>query len=796
MTFFRTSFGARWAEFGLGAAALTVTVAVSYAIFRIVAGIGGSAATLDPSARAVLVSGAFPSVLRDYVGAGGPFDLMAVLDVGGVRYRTATSSGWALCLEVSPSLFSIVTTRPVLGRMFVAQDEESVDGVAIVSERFWNSRLRAADGTIGQTMMVQSVPHRIVGVVSRDLDALAGADVVIAKRRIIPGTLVDNSAAESVNVDGALLRLQQGVGPEAALRTLKVGGAADKRLGVQLNVIPLGDALQTQFRGLKGVLSAGAVLVIICGWSTITLLHVGFLRSNLKQIAVQVALGATLRALLVPYLRQWLVLAAVSSASAIFLYSAILSSLRAAFPRFGHFLTVDDTTWRSGLPAIEMAIVGSLAGFLFCSFLVARVRRVHLPLILNDGDASFPVFGRLSGQRLSMAMQIGCGVALFGISVMLCRASLAELSRERGFEPNNLVAFDLAQPMAPFSQGVSSTEAPADRQRRFDAYQYRMTSFYQDSIDNLRGMPQVDAVAFTSRLPMSRLGSSGQFTDAGNVRHGLLVDVIEVTGDFFAAAGAVVVKGVALTSSASAAEEWTIVVSESVAQKYWADQNPIGQLLKINRGRPRRVVGVVRRIDVLGLGADFPGQTFVPSSQPVYFVRPDLTAIIRLRTDARVSLTDIQARIDTVRPGTEVYGVRTGRDLLDEALGPLFARTLLSIALALAMMLLSCLGVSAAVRQWIIDRRREMQIRVVLGATPVRLAVRTVGLTLAVLAAGVIVGLSLTLGAARVLESKLIGVTISFIDVLPGVGLAILIVLVVSLYGAARAVSNLLVQRN
>jgi hypothetical protein len=161
-----------------------------------------------------------------------------------------------------------------------------------------------------------------------------------------------------------------------------------------------------------------------------------------------------------------------------------------------------------------------------------------------------------------------------------------------------------------------------------------------------------------------------------------------------------------------------------------------------------------------------------------------------------MSLADLQARIDTVRPGIQVYGTRTGSDLLYDAIGPLFARTLLSIVLAGAMMLLSCLAVSGSVRQWIAERRREMQIRVVLGATPMRLVVHTVSLTLGVFAAGVILGLSLTLAAARVIESRLIGVNISLADVMPGIGVATLIVLVVSLGGAARAVSKLLVERN
>jgi len=111
------------------------------------------------------------------------------------------------------------------------------------------------------------------------------------------------------------------------------------------------------------------------------------------------------------------------------------------------------------------------------------------------------------------------------------------------------------------------------------------------------------------------------------------------------------------------------------------------------------------------------------------------------------------------------------------------------------MLVLSCLGMVGAVRQWMLDRNQEMQIRVILGATPATLARRTVWQASGVLFAGIAIGLLIAFWGARVIGTGLVGARFTVLDVLPGVAIAVMIVVSISYLGAMSAASNLRVTR-
>jgi len=785
----------RQLEFIVAPIALTLTIGMTSAAWRLASAVDQSALTIDPAKRAVLVTGVFPNALAAFVGPERPFEAMARVDVGRARYRAGTLAGRVVCLETTASLFSIVAVRPIAGRTFRREDEASAEGIALLTDAFSRSRFGQAQNALGHLLSIQDTPHRVVGVIGSDLDVFGGAEIVIVKRQMIPAQIVDSSTAEDLTISGVLMRLHDGVSAAMAFHVLKIAGVADRRLGVALSVTELVEALRGQFGSLQTVLRAGVCLLTACGLSTIMLLCAGSVHVKSRQVALQLALGARLRHILGPHLKEGIRLAAISCAAGLIVGAEIPKIVALAFPQFGHFVPVgiDPRAWSMIAVAGAVACMGSVAAVSVWPIAAWRSRGTELTRLLNNAEPRSGLLGAMSGQRGWMAIQIGCSVALFGCAVVFCRISLNEWMRDRGFKPDRLLVFDLAQPADNVVQSIPSS--PAERQMRRSQYESRTNLFYSDILNGLSSLPGLAAVAATSRVPMSQIGSSGQFVDGGNARRGLLADVIEVAGDFFGAIGVQVKHGKPFDERATAETEWCAVVTESVAQRLWAETNPIGQALRINRGRPRTVVATIHRMDVTGLGRDFPGQVFVPSQQPVYFARNDLSVVLRLNPGARIAAGDLRKVIDRASPGTLIHGLRPGRELLTTALRPLLAQTALSITLTAVMLVLSCLGMVGAVRQWMLDRNQEMQIRVILGATPATLARRTVWQASGVLFAGIAIGLLIAFWGARVIGTGLVGARFTVLDVLPGVAIAVMIVVSISYLGAMSAASNLRVTR-
>jgi hypothetical protein len=319
--------------------------------------------------------------------------------------------------------------------------------------------------------------------------------------------------------------------------------------------------------------------------------------------------------------------------------------------------------------------------------------------------------------------------------------------------------------------------------------------FYADTLNSLKTLAQVQAVGFTSRVPLSHIGASGQSIDAGDAKKAMLADVIEVGGNYYQAIGASFLSGKAPPESTSLTDEWIVVVTDSVARRLWPNGDAVGQTLRINRGRTRRVVGIVRPLEVTGLGSDFPGQIFVPHTQPVFFIRDDLSILMRLRRGTSVSLREIQSRLDSVDRGAIVERTRSGSELLSVALRPLVSQTLLTVALGVAMLLLSCVGVFGSVRQWLSVRQKEMRIRVMLGATPAVLVARTLWNAASLLAGGALIGVLLAFWTVHLVGTGVLRVELAFADIVPGLTGAVLIVLVVSYIGASRVALDLMERR-
>jgi putative ABC transport system permease protein len=651
---------------------------------------------------------------------------------------------------VTAAYFDVLGLAAERGRVFDRDlDRPGGHAVVVVSYRLWQQRYAGDEGTIGRTIVFNGAPRTIIGVMSRRLDEI-GEDADWWAPLALPESQRTNLGAGYLDVVG---RVAPGTARDAAQSEL---AAVARSIGAKsqdgsirgVRVVPFGERTTGAHRSTL-VLLFGAVLVlfaIACANVANLLLADGISRRG--EMAVRASLGAT-RGRLAGQIAMEILLVAACAAGlglvlAQWLTDALIATLPADVPRLA-LVRIDA---RTALFATLAGLGAALAGGVFPAL---RGSRVDVLDALRAQRASTGGHARL--RRAFVIGQVALTMALAASGALLLRSTRALERAPRGYDGTVLTAaFTL--PGSSLPDGVS----------RANAFE-RLVNAVQES-------PGITRAAIATRVPLAGSGAGSDVAridqpfDEGTDRQ---VRIRLVSPGYFATMGISLLHGREFEARDREDGRRAVIVNETLARRLDAGRGLVGAPIKFElrafnqpgRVSPWEVVGVVADTFDRGPRQTVQPEIFVPLAQAPaeVFGWMGNQAMLAVRGGGPAELTPtLRHAVAAAGLRLPLYDVRTVEQRLAGHLARERVVSRMLAWLAAAGLLLSGLGMFAVVSHLFRMRRRELALRLALGATPASLVRAVVSEGAAMAAVGLLAGLAACLALTTTFRSLLFGV--------------------------------------
>lgn len=680
--------------------------------------------------------------------------------------------------RVSYDFFDLMDASPTLGRMFVPDEfRAGADGVVLLTHGAWQRRFAADPDIVGRPLGAAGSSAIVVGVLPRTFEppeAFFATPPEVWMPLVADHPRYESRGMRSLYVVG---RLAPGVDIEHArdeARAIATTIAADHPDG---NVYPDGSHFGIGVNSLHAetVGTAGRTLNIWVGAATLLLLLSGLNAASLllvramdrtRELGVRVALGAGRRRVVRLMLTEASLLALTGAAIGVALaYAGVDLFVRFAPPEIPRVDGVAVDARVLGV-AVALSLGAGLAAGLTPLF---RLRR-GVPWARPGGTGRTVAEGRSRARSILVSGQLAVAMLLLTGAGLLTNSFLRIMAVDPGFEPEGLVTLNigLKRPGAP--DGEESWQA-------WDA-----------ALRELRSVPGVDAVAGTTNPPFQAPFWAPRIILPGDPP-GLRREGIAgyaVTPNYLETVGTGLVAGRGIEPLDGPDSEPVMLVNEAFVRTVLGGEDPIGLVVRQSEGdarAPIRIVGVVR--DVVQASADEGARpaVYLPYTQTDW---PLVQAVVRSSRSPDVLIPELRKAVARFSPIVPPRDVRTMRQRMsDTRVGPRF-QALLVGAFAMVALLLATSGLYASLAHAVGRRRRELGVRMALGAPRggvLRMILRE-GLTLA--GAGVVVGLIGGWWGTRLLTGFLYGVAPHDVTTLLAVSVTLLAVAVLACLNPAR----------
>ncbi|MBV9926979.1 MAG: ABC transporter permease [Acidobacteria bacterium] len=702
------------------------------------------------------------------------FEQMAAYGYAGLSLSAGGDPVPVTGAAVSPDFFSVLRTQAARGRTF-SQDEEQPgrEQVVVLGHGLWQRAFGANPNVIGQTVTLNSRPYNVVGVMPAGFEFPAEAELWVPL-----AWDAEERQTRSIHDYLVVARLKQGASLEQARAEMSTISSRLEQQYPEANkgwgavVIPLQEDLVGDVRPALLVLfsAVGFVLLIACANVANLMLARGANRR--KEIALRIALGATRGRIVRQLLCESVLLAVVGGLLGLLLAGwggRLLVRLSAGSLPNSAEVGVD--AWALGFTLLVSLAAGVLAGVAPA----LQFSKNELAETLKQGT------GRSAAgsvrQRTRKALVV-CEVALSLILLVGAGLMIRSFWKLQNVDPG----FDVSNALT-LSVGLPSTRYSEPQQ---------VLAFHDRVLEQIRALPGVVAAGSTTTIPLTGGGSKQPFTVEGRpappVSEQPLAQTRYVSTDYFKAMGVPLKQGRAFEDRDREGAPQVVIISEAMARRFWPGENPLGKRLTASfheKLGPREVVGVVGDVKSNGLDDEGGATMYLPFRQAP---RPWITFVARTSSDPQGFVNPLSKAVYAVDREQAISSVRTMEQVLTESLsGRRFNMTLLMAFAGLALAL-AAVGVYGVMNYSVMLRRRELGIRIALGARARDVLRLVLGQGLALTLVGVGVGMAGAYALTRLMESLLYGVTATdFLTYGSVSGVIILVGLLASFLPARRA---------
>ena len=664
-------------------------------------------------------------------------------------------------LVVSPEFFELLGVRPAAGRLFGRSDATpGIAAVAVITHGLWQRLFQGDPGVVGRTVRLDTDVITIVGVLPATFRhpgrGLAG-DPVLFMPSLFTGLPNRPPSRDVAMLDGALARLRDGATIARARAELARAGAslraaypaAYEEAGWQPRLEPLRESLVGDVRPSLLVLLAavGAVLLIACANVAGLLLARNAARQH--ELAVRRALGATTGRLGRLLLTESLLLGVLGGAAGLlvgaWMTAALSTLLPPELPRAGG-LALD-----RGVLLFTLALsVGTGVAFGALPAWHARLGRAEGAFGTRSRRTTAGR-GQTRARSALVVAEIALALVLLVSAALLARSFDALLRVDPGFDPEGVLA---ARVWLPFPNDPSAGPYFTQEQQRV---------FYRRALAEVRALPGVQSAGWASWLPLGGERRNAPYYIEGRAPDAVALDVepFLVSDAYFETLGIPLVEGRTFEPADDEDGMPVMVVSESLARRYFPGESPIGQRMYRDLGPDFRaarytIVGVVGDVRTGALDEAPPPQLYRSVWQ-----RADMAMVLMARAagDPGALEGPVREAIARIDPQLPLFSVRPMRDVIAGTLATRRFATLLVAAFSALALLLACVGIYGVVSYLVEQRTNEIGIRVALGATPRDILTMVIGGGLTLAALGVGAGLAGAIGVTRLLGGLLYGVS-------------------------------------
>ncbi len=658
--------------------------------------------------------------------------------------------------RVSANFLTVLGLPPQLGRDFTdADDVPHGAKVALISDKMWRKRFGASREVLGQQILIDGVSHEIIGVMPAvvRLPRLAEIYVPFGDVRIEPGVLLRGNHPGL----GALGRLKDGVTLEQARADLDTIAVAlekkypDDNTGRRIYTqLLLESSVGTYRQSLYLLLGAvGCVLLIAC--ANVANLQLARMLARGKELAVRSALGASGWRLTRQVLTESAVLALLGAIAGVLLaiwsLDAILALSPANVPRFQE--TRIDLTALGFTVAIAI-LSGVLVG-VWPAWRISKSSSLALALHESARGSSDGLHKQRARAGL-VVTQVALAVVLLAAGGLMLKSFWRAQQAPLGFEPRGILTMTIALPKS-----------------RYDKDE-KINAFYDRLLAKAAALPSVTAAAVGVNVPFddNEWDSSFHITGTPSYKAGQepSAEMNFVSPDYFRVMGMPVRRGRAFGPEDGFEKPGAVVIDESLATRYFPNQDPIGKQLDNNQTLkkdppPLTIVGIVPRTRNEAPGEDnveklnFP-QIHLPFAQ---FANEDVTLLVRVASGDPLALAPaVKREVEAIDPDQPVSAIST----MEKNIGASLAARRLTMSLLGAFaglaLVLASVGIYGVMALSTTQRTREMGIRFALGASRADVLRLVLSKGISLIGVGLGAGLIGAFAASRALSSLLYNV--------------------------------------
>jgi len=668
----------------------------------------------------------------------------------GVNLQIGSSIRYVREQRVSAGYLEALGVRPIFGRSFT-KEEDRPDGakVVVVSYKIWQSLLGADREAIGKAIHLKGEPYTVVGVLPPHSETPDKADLLTPLRPTRTGEGEGNNY-------GVILRLRDGASwaqADAQLAPLHPGilQRRQTRAHAWLYAVPLQkDFARDQGTPVFLLMSAVALVLLIAGANLAGLMLVRVLRRR-GEITTRLALGATPASVLRQLMMEPLVLALIGGSIGVAMAANVLGLLARLAP--------PDSIPVGGLGldhrVLWFAVAISLFSSLFIGILPAlEFRRMDLRSSMTaNASRSSSAAARSRMRQALIAGEVMLTVVLLAGAGLLIRTLIYLETLPPGFDATN----------------VMTAKASLDDAQYHDPVAFH--KLLKQSVDAMKRIPGVESAAVGLSLPYERgLNNGVVILDGPSAGKEYTSSDAYVTPEYFQSMRIPILSGRGFAESDSASSETVALVNFTFARKLLGSNDPVGRHIRSN-GVTYTIVGMVADVTKRpGIIQTAPLATeavfYVPATQMsqsmvnVAHVWFQPSWIVRTNGPVAGLAEAMQKALSDCDPSLPFAGFHSLSDIQALALQQQRFEVLLLGILAGLALLLSLVGVYGLVSNMVVQRTREIGLRMALGSS-VRQAMVEVGTSgIVAVGSGMIAGLALAVVAVRVIKSELYGVQI------------------------------------